>query len=104
DAEAAGEERRPDAVALDLLDGQEGDQRLSHRQATAHLTAPSVSLRTKWRCTSSANSRIGSAPITPAAAIGPYSIWIFPISVETPTGTVCASVVDVRESAIRKSL
>ena len=36
--------------------------------------------------------------------MGPYSIWILPISVDTPTGTVWASVVDVSESAIRKSL
>ena len=47
---------------------------------------------------------IGSAPITPAAAMGPNSIWILPISVETPTGTVWALGVEVSESAIRKSL
>ena len=37
-------------------------------------------------------------------AIGPHSIWILPISVETPTGTVCESGVEVSVSAIRKSL
>src|SRR5581483_7236435 len=70
----------------------------------AHLTAPMVSPRTKCRCTISANRMIGNAPITPAAAIGPHSIWILPIRVETPTGTVCAFGVEVSESAIRKSL
>ena len=105
DAEHAGEERRRRAVALDLLGGQERDQRLRHRHPHGrHLTAPRVSPRTKWRCTTRAKITIGSAPITPAAAIGPYSIWILPISVETPTGTVCAAGVEVSESAIRKSL
>src|SRR5581483_10229261 len=63
----------------------------------AHLTAPMVRPRTKCRWTISANRMIGSAPMTPAAAIGPHSIWIFPISVETPTGTVCAFGVEVND-------
>ncbi len=105
DAQHPGEERLLHPVALDVLRGQERHQRLRHRPPDGrHLTAPSVSPRTKWRCTTRAKITIGSAPITPAAAIGPYSIWIFPISVETPTGTVCAWVVEVSESAIRKSL
>src|SRR4029077_77708 len=89
DPEHAGQERRPLAVALDLLLGQEGDERLRGRHPhRAHLTAPRVRPRTKWRCTRRAKITIGSAPMTPAAAIGPYSTWILPISVETPTGTV----------------
>ena len=47
---------------------------------------------------------IGKAPTTPAAAMGPHWIWIFPIRVDTPTGMVCASGVDVIVRAIKKSL
>src|SRR5436190_857463 len=86
---------------LDLCDQARPDD--AHPKAR-HLTAPRVRPRTKWRWTRSAKMMIGSAPITPAAAIGPNSIWILPISVETPTGTVWASGVEVRDRAIRKSL
>src|SRR5207247_4705019 len=47
---------------------------------------------------------IGTAPITPAAAIGPHSIWILPISVLTPTVIVCELGVDVNDRANRNSL
>src|SRR5438477_13119 len=68
DAEDARQEGALRAVALDLLLGQEGDERLRGRHPhRAHLTAPSVSPRTKWRWTTRAKITIGSAPITPAA-------------------------------------
>src|SRR5581483_8944072 len=73
-------------------------------ESDVHFTAPSVRPRTKWRCTSRAKMTIGSAPTTPAAAIGPHAMVILPIRVETPTGMVWESGVDVMVSAIRKSL
>ena len=48
DAQHARKERPARAVALDVLGGEERHQRLSRRQsAGGHLTAPSVSPRTK---------------------------------------------------------
>src|SRR5207244_3532353 len=68
------------------------------RHPEAHLIAPSVKPRTRWRCTSSANPTIGIAASVPAALIAPQSMSMRVISVDAPTGTVSDPGVEVRTS------
>src|SRR5207249_9544848 len=69
-----------------------------------HLTAPSVSPRTRCRWTISAKKTIGTAASVPAALIAPQSMSIRVINVDAPTGTVCEFGLDVSTRATRNSL
>ena len=85
----------------------DGDTRLSAlRRVVLPLAAPGLAATAIFSVIATYNDFLIALSLTstPAAAIGPYSIWILPISVETPTGTVWAVGVEVSDSASRKSL